>query len=147
MRCRTLFSLAALLAVLATACATGASRSDGERLALYSAHAGAPVNKFRYYGSLNSWTGLGDDALAVWTRPSEAWLLNLSGPCPDLEFAHAITVSNTFNMVSARLDSVTVHGTGTMQIPCRIEQIRPIDVQALRAAEREAREAPQPSGT
>ena len=142
---RTLLPLA--LAALVTACATGPSRSDAENHALYAAHAGAPVNQFRYFGSLNSWQDLGDDALVVWTRPSEAWLLELSGPCPDLEYAHSISVSHTFNTVSARLDSVTVHGAGMMQIPCRIERIRPIDVTALRAAEREAREAPQASGT
>jgi hypothetical protein len=34
----------------------------------------------QFFGSLNGWTELGDSALAVWTRPSEAYLLELRGP-------------------------------------------------------------------
>lgn len=147
MRSRLHFPLLACALLLMAGCASTPSLSDAQERALYDAHAGAPVDKFRYFGSFNSWTELGDDALVVWTRPSEAWLLDLYGPCPDLEFAHTISVSSTFNMVSARLDSITAHANNSMQIPCRIQQIRPVDVEALRAAQREVREAPQPSGT
>src|SRR3546814_8609286 len=69
-----------LLAVTASACAS-TGMSDADQLATYRARAGAPVSSFRYFGSINGWTSLGDSAIAVWTRPSEAWLLELTGPC------------------------------------------------------------------
>src|SRR3546814_4708804 len=82
-----------LLAVTASACAS-TGMSDADKLATYRAHAGAPVDSFRYFGSINGWTSLGDTAVAVWTRPSEAWLLELTGPCPDIEYAPMIGVTS-----------------------------------------------------
>ncbi|WP_313399398.1 DUF6491 family protein [Stenotrophomonas sp.] len=134
--------VAAMLAATLAGCATTGKLSSDERLQLYRSHAGAPVNSFKYFGSLNGWTELGDSALAVWTRPSEAWLLNLGGPCMDLSYAPAITVTNMMGQVSARFDRVIVHGSGPMaHVPCRIESIQPLDVKALRASEKEMREA------
>lgn len=134
--------LAALAVMVLGGCATTGKLSSDERLALYRAHAGAPVKDFRYFGSLNGWTELGDSALAVWTRPNEAWLLSLSGPCMDLSFSPAITVTNMMGQVSAKFDRVIVHGNGPMMhVPCRIETIQPLDVKSLKASERELREA------
>src|SRR3546814_16734433 len=80
---------------------------------------------------------LGDTAVAVWTRPSEAWLLELSGPCPDIEYAPMIGVTSQFNRVSAKFDKVIAQGGGaTMRFPCRIETIRPPDVKAIKQAEK-----------
>jgi len=134
--------VAAMLAATLAGCATTVKLSSDERLQLYRSHAGAPVNSFKYFGSLNGWTELGDSALAVWTRPNEAWLLNLGGPCMDLSYAPAITVTNMMGQVSARFDRVIVHGSGPMaHVPCRIDSIQPLDVKALRASEKEMREA------
>src|SRR5688500_13475283 len=83
MRHSILLFAAAVLASL-SACATDRAQRDADKLALYNAHAGAPVNKFRYFGSINGWTPLGDEAIAVWTRPNEAYLLDLTGPCPEI---------------------------------------------------------------
>jgi hypothetical protein len=129
------------------ACATSPAQRDADRRALYEANAGAPVDSFRYYGSINGWTPLGEEAIAIWSRPSEAWLLDLAGPCPDLAFARAITLSNTFGRVSARFDKVLVLDRDAIDIPCHIRQIRPLDVKAIRQAERTARAAAQASGT
>ena len=147
LRMRMLSAALALAAVSLAACATDPAQRDADRLALYNAHAGAPVKQFRYFGSINSWTPLGDEALAVWTKPSEAWLLDLSGPCSDLSFTPAIGLTHTFNTVSARFDKVLVHGRNNIQMPCQIVQIRPLDVKALRQAQRDARENAQASGT
>ena len=136
--------VAALAAVLALAgCATGAKLSDQEKLSLYDSHAGEPVNSFRMVGRLNGWTSLGTTALTVWTRPNEAFLLDVT-PCQDLPFAQAITISNFANTVTARFDTVTPIGPGTTQnarFPCRITQIRPIDVKALNQNREEMRQA------
>ena len=146
-RMRMFSAALALAAASLAACATDPAKRDADNLALYSAHAGAPVREFRYFGSISSWTPLGDEALVVWTRPSEAWLLDLSGPCSDLEYAPAIGLTHTFNTVSARFDKVLVHGRSNIQMPCQIAQIRPLDVKALKQARREARENAQASGT
>ena len=134
--------IAGLAAMLALAgCATDAALRDSEQLALYRAHAGEPVGSFNYFGSISGWTPLGDSALAVWTRPSEAWLLELTGPCQDLEYAPAIGLTGNMNRVYARFDKVLVDSRGVVNMPCHIQQIRPLDVKALRAAQKQLREA------
>ena len=135
----------AIVAAMA-GCATNPAQREADKLALYRAHARAPVDSFRHYGSVKGWTPLGDEAVAVWSRPGEAWLLELAGPCLDLEFARAISVSDTFGRVSARFDKVMVLGRTAIDMPCPIRQIRPLDVKAIRQAERRAR-ADQASGT
>ncbi len=133
---------AVLGAALLAGCASSGLKGE-DKYALYAVHAGAPVNSFNYNGSINSWTSLGDSAIAVWTRPSEAWLLDLSGPCPDLPYTTAIGVTSTMNRVSARFDKVLVGNRGAgIQIPCHIQQIRPLDVKMIRAAEKQVRDAP-----
>ena len=143
MRRLMLASLALSTAATLAACATGPKQTSAEKLAFYRAHASEPVKSFRYSGSINGWTPLGDKALTVWTKPSEAYLLELSGPCQDLDFAPAISITNQMNQVSAKFDDVVPRGGGTASIiiPCRIETIRPLDVKALRASQKELREA------
>lgn len=134
-------SLILILCALAlSACATGGLR-DAERLDLYRAHAGDPVGSFNFFGRLNGWTPLGDSALAVWTKPSEAFLLELSGPCQDLTFATTIGLTSSAGRVHERFDKVLVRSPGSMNIPCFIRTIRPLDVRALRTSEKELREA------
>lgn len=132
--------LALVAAVAMGGCASGRI-GDADRLALYRANAGAPVPNFQYFGRLDGWTPLGNTALAVWTRPSEVYLLELGGPCQDLDFANAITVTNQFGRVYSRFDKVIVLGRAVNQVPCWIREIRPVDAKALRAAEQEKREA------
>ena len=131
------------LSALLAGCSSTPRASDADRLALYQAHAGEPVNNFRMFGRLNGWTPLGTSALTVWTRPNEAFLLDVT-PCQDLPFAQAITISNFANTVTARFDTVTPIGPGTTQnarFPCRITKIRPIDVKALNQNREEMRQA------
>ncbi|MEB1530511.1 DUF6491 family protein [Xanthomonas sp. WHRI 7945] len=130
------------LAVLLAGCATN-RLSDAERLSLYRANAGAPVRHFQYFNRLSGWTALGDSALAVWTRPNQAYLLELSGRCMDLDFAPSIAITHFGNRVSARFDDVIVFGGSarTIRLPCRIQSVRPLDVKALRMSEKELREA------
>lgn len=134
-------SIPVLLASLVLAACASTGMSDSEKLALYQANAGEPVQSFRFFGRLNGWTALGDSAVAVWTRPQEAWLLDLSGPCPDLSYAHSIAITSNMNRVSVNFDKVRPVGGGhTMNIPCHIHGIRPLDVSAIRETERDMRE-------
>ena len=133
-----LFSSIALVLLL-TSCTTNPAQRTADRVALYTAHAGEPLPSFRYFGRLNGWTALGEDAVALWTRPNQAYLVRFKGRCPDLDFASAISVSSQFSTVYTNFDKVTVLGRGTMSIPCHIDEIRPLDVKAVRQAEREMR--------
>src|SRR3546814_13711941 len=94
--------------------------SDADKLATYRAHAGAPVSSFRYFGSINGSTSLGDSAIAVWTRPSEAWLLELTVPCPAIAYAPMLRVPSQSNRVRETFDTVHAQGRGApMRFPCR----------------------------
>ena len=132
-----MYPVVACLALLA-GCATNPAEREREQLALHREHAGAPVPSFRYYGRMTSWTSLGDQALAVWTSPSRAYLLHVDAPCNDLAFAQAIRLSESTGMVHARFDNVTPIASGMRSLPCRIREIRPIDVDGLREARRRA---------
>jgi hypothetical protein len=133
--------LAGLVAFAASACASESRISDADKLQLYRAHAGAPVPNFQYFGRLDGWTPLGETAIAVWTRPSEVYLLELKSTCQDLDFAQAITLTNQSGRVYQNFDKVIVVGRGTNQIPCWIKEIRPVDAKALKQAESEKRAA------
>lgn len=141
------FLAAAIAALALSGCAT-TRLSEQDRLALYREHAGQPVQDFSYFGSINGWTELGDSALAVWTRPNQAYLLELMGPCTDLEYAPAIAITNQMGRVMARFDDVLVMGGGrnSMRMPCRIETIRPLDVAGLRDSEKKLREVKSQPG-
>jgi hypothetical protein len=142
--------LATGLAALAGCASGGAGIGEDEKYALYEANAGEEVTSFRFTGSLRSWTPLGDRAVAVWVRGNEAYLLGLSGPCPDLAFANHIGLTSSMGRVTARFDKVIVPNN-PMRVPCHIREIRPLDTQAIKDGERAIREGAeagdQPSGT
>ncbi len=123
----------AILLLSAAGCANNRALRVEQQLQRFEAAAGLPVKSFRYFG-FNSWTSLGREHLAVWTRPNEAWLINVHGFCPDLDFAQRIGITSSMNRVYARFDTVI-----TEQGRCRIKTIRPVDVKALRELQREAR--------
>lgn len=136
MKC-LLFPIALVLAL--ASCTTNPAQREADRLALYTANAGEPVPSFRFFGSLNGWTPLGEDAVALWTRPNQAYLVTFKGRCPDLDFASAISVTSQFSTVYRNFDKVVVLNRGSIPIPCYIREIRPLDVKAIRQAEREMR--------
>ncbi len=117
--------LMAGLCLALAACATTGRLSSTEKLDLYRAHAGAPQNDMQFFGSLNGWTELGDSALAVWTRPSEAYLLELNGPCQDLPYATAIGLTSSMGRVSSRFDKVLVRDPTGGPAPAVLHQQHP----------------------
>ena len=133
-----LAATAILAAALASACAsTGYSpERDAAKLALYRAHAVERVGSIPFSGSIDRWTGLGDSALAVWTSPSRAWLLELGASCPYLESSYAIGFDSNDGRVDAGFDAVVPLSSPGPQFPCRIQTIHRLDVDALREAER-----------
>jgi len=137
---KTLLSMLLASTLVLAACASTPSMSDNQKLALYRAHAGVPVSSFHYFGRFDSWTDIGDRAVAIWTRPSEGWLLELSGPCSGLAFTPEIGLTSQNGTVSARFDHVLVRNGGMPEFPCTIQTIRRLDTKALRQAERSARD-------
>jgi len=102
----------------------------------YAAAAGEPVNSFRFI-SLYSWEALGDRQVVVYTRPTQAWLLDLGGGCPDLDIGNSLGLTSDFNRVQVGFDKVIPGRSG---FPCRISQIRPIDMAKLKAARQQQRQ-------
>lgn len=133
--------LSIAVAILLAACAgRQAHERMAARLDAYETVAGAPVDSFRYF-SFWSWEALGEDKLAVYTRPNEAYLIDVFEPCEDLRFASAIAITSSINRVYARFDTIRPlrGGVSNIAIDCRIEQIRPVDVRELKAVVREQR--------
>lgn len=124
--------LALLLALAACASDGGPRQREAVRLALFEQHAGAPVEHFRFW-RLDRWEGLGRETVAVWTRPDEAWLVRVRAPCNGLEHATVLGLSSTLNRVYRAFDAVLFE-----RQRCRIEQIQPVDVRAMKAAQRTA---------
>ena len=114
---------------------TAAPATAQERaLERYSAYAGRPVKSFTWLGHFDSWEPLGKDHLLVYTKPNEAYLLEVSGPC-DVRFVSGpVGISSANSTVYAGLDSITVRSgvAGTWQ--CTIDEIRPLDVHGMKAA-------------
>lgn len=120
----------AVVAVL-TACASHAPISDSERLALYQAHAGAPVRNISYFNPMG-WEEVDDEHIVVRMRPTESWLMRLSGPCLRLgDGSPAIAITSTAGRTSSGFDKVSVSGT---EASCIIDEIRPVDMKAVSAA-------------
>ena len=122
--------------VLAACSSVPSAQHRAERLAAYTAVAGAPVSSFRFF-TLYSWEPLSDRALAVYTRPNAAWLLNVDAGCHDLAFTQTIGLTSWLGQVSTRSDKVL---TGRSMFPCVITQIRPLDLKQLKASEVERRQ-------
>lgn len=125
-----------IIAVLGLgACATN-GLSDADRLAMIQAHSGAPVKQMRYFNAMG-WDRVDDDHVLLNMRPSETWLLRVSGPCLDWGSGSPVLgLSSQGPYVMAKLDRIHVNGS---PVSCRIEEIRPVDTKALRAAESSAR--------
>jgi hypothetical protein len=106
----------------------------------YTDYAGEPVKSF-YMNNFDGWTAVSKDQLVVWSGFNKAYLLTVTGYCPDLQFAHAIAVTSTGNTVD-RFEKVIVG-----RDRCLINEIRPLDTKQLKADRkllREQMKKPQP---
>ena len=134
-------AIAVAMAALSGCASTGMDAA--EKLAAYQAAAGEPVDSFNYFGRINGWTPLDDRHIAVWTRPREAFLLTFAGSCSDIDFAPVISLTSQANRVYAGFDKVMAHNRTGIQMPCRIQEIRPLDTARVKAAEKAARDGAQ----
>lgn len=132
---RTILTAAFVLLLAACSSVPYAQRAS-DNLRAYADAAGAPVPSFHFF-TLYSWEPLSNNELAVYTRPDQAWLLDLDGDCWNLAFTNAIGLTSNLNQVMARFDKVLV---GRNQMPCTIRQIRPVDLKLLKATRKQQRQ-------
>ena len=114
-----------LAAALLTGCTSTLAKMSGPKLN-YSEYAGEPVKSF-YMANFDGWSAVSRDQLVVWSGINKAYLLTVTGYCPDLQFANAIAVTSTGNTVD-RFEKVIVG-----RDRCLISEIRPIDVKQMKA--------------
>lgn len=99
----------------------------------YTDYAGEPVRSF-YMGTFDGWTAVSRDQLVVWTGFNKAYLLTVTGYCPDLQFANTIAVTSTGSTVD-KFEKVLVG-----RDRCLINEIRPLDTKQLKADRKLLRE-------
>jgi len=105
-------------AALLAGCATGPELD-------YTDYAGEPVKSF-YMNNFDGWTVISKDQLVVWSGMNKAYLLRITGYCPDLQYANAIAVTSTANTVD-KFEKVIVG-----KDRCFIKEIRPLDTKQMK---------------
>ena len=113
-----------LVATALSGCATTLAKLNGPKLN-YTEYAGEPVKSF-YMSNFDGWSPVSRDQLVVWASMNKAYLLTVTGYCPDLQFANAIGVTSTANTVD-KFEKVIVG-----RDRCLISEIRPIDVKQMK---------------
>jgi len=103
---------------LLAACATGPKLD-------YTDYAGEPVKSF-YMANFDGWTVISKDQLVIWSGMNKAYLLTVTGYCPDLQHVNAIAVTSTGNTVD-RFEKVIVG-----KDRCFINEIRPLDTKQMK---------------
>jgi hypothetical protein len=116
-----------LALLVAAGCAAGASvgKSD-QAIDKYEPYIGEPVKNFTAF-RIDSWQSVDRNRLILWTGINDAWLITVSGSCPDLMFTDRIRVTSTGNQVST-FDKVFVR-----RDMCLIDKIEPINVRQMKA--------------
>ncbi len=101
----------------------------------YSDYAGEPVKSFYLpAGDFDGWNAISKDQLVVWTGMNKAYLLTVTGFCPELQYAHAIAITSTANTVD-KFEKVIVG-----RDRCFIREIRPVDTKQMKADRKILRE-------
>ena len=113
------FPLVIAAATLFAGCATGPKLD-------YTDYAGEPVKSF-YMNNFDGWTVVSKDQVVIWSGMNKAYLLNVTGYCPDLMYVNAIGLTSTANTVD-KFEKVLV---GKDQ--CFIKEIRPVDTKQMKA--------------
>ncbi|MDQ2702624.1 MAG: DUF6491 family protein [Pseudomonadota bacterium] len=116
--------------LLASCATTGPHMSDTDELALYTRHSEV-VRKVTYREPIG-WDDVGDSHVLLTIKPTEGWLFRLAPGCLDWSGSGpALTVSRMAGVISSGFDKVTRVGPGA-PIACRIEEIRVVDLGAVR---------------
>jgi len=122
-----------LLAAILTDSCSGVPRRerDQEQLDRYLRYAKAPVDHVTFLGNYDSWQAVGQYQVVLWTNINDAYLITVSPPCENLQFAQRIGLTRTTDTIYARLDAIVVK-----HWRCQITEIRPIDYMQMRRDQR-----------
>jgi len=112
-------------AALLAGCASTLKMFNAPKLD-YREYAGEPVKSF-YMNDFDGWSAVSKDQLVVWSGINKAYLLTVTGYCPDLQFANVIAVTSTAHTVD-KFEKVIVG-----RDRCFIKEIRPVDTQRMKA--------------
>ena len=115
----------ALVSALAAATMLAGCASMKKSQLDYHEYTGEPVKSF-YMSNFDGWAPVSKDELVVWSGINKAYMLKVTGYCPDLQFAHAIAVTSTANTVD-KFEKVIVG-----KDRCFIDEIRPIDTKQMK---------------
>ena len=109
---------------------------DEQRLALLDAHVGEPVDHARFQRAAHSYEVLGPRNVLIWETPSRAWLVDLrsSAACRHLDRGFVIGIDTVTESINVRNSYIVAPGG----VSCRVDGLRRVDVQAWKAAKREA---------
>jgi hypothetical protein len=113
-----------IAAALLAGCASTLAKMNAPKLD-YNEYAGEPVKSF-YMGNFDGWSAVSKDQLVVWSGLNKAYLIKITGYCPDLQFANAIAVTSTANTVDKFEKVIVGHDR------CFINEIRPIDTKQMK---------------
>lgn len=126
------------LLLLATALLTVAGCSgiprreqDQEQLDRYLRYAEAPVDHITIVGQYDHWQAVGKYQVLLWANINDAYLITVSPPCENLQFAQRIGLTRSADTIYARLDAIVVK-----HWRCPITEIRPIDYMQMRRDQR-----------
>jgi hypothetical protein len=115
----------AIAATLLAGCASTLAHINAPKLD-YREYAGEPVKSFDLY-HFDGWSAVSKDQLVVWSGFNQAYLIRVTGYCPDLQYATTIAVTSTANQVD-KFEKVIVG-----RDRCFINEIRPIDTKQMKA--------------
>jgi hypothetical protein len=109
---------------------------QSEQLARFSRFAGVPTDKFTMV-DMYQWQVVGPQFVVIWPTIKQAFLVTVDQPRSRLQWTHALGVTQSQKWtVSRRFDFVTAGGDR-----CRIVEMRPIDIVAMRKAEPDGSQA------
>jgi len=125
-----------VLAAIAAAGCSGIPRRDRdqEQLERYLRYAKPPVDHVTIIGHYDNWQAIGQYQLILWANINDAYLITVSPPCENLQFAQRIGLTKTADTIYARLDAVLVK-----HWRCQITEIRPVDYLQMRRDQRAER--------
>jgi len=128
-------------AILAAGCSGIPRRDrDQEQLERYLQYAKPPVDHITLLGRSDNWQSVSPNQLMLWVNVNDAYLITVSPPCDNLQFANRIAITQTANTISSRFDAVLVK-----HWRCQITEIRPVDYLQMRRDARAERARQQSS--
>jgi hypothetical protein len=110
-----------LTAAALTACSGLAPQTSRPSLARYMQYAGPPIQRFNYRDSDYGWHSAASDKLVMFVA-QDVYVLGVSPPCSQLQFAQHIRLRTATSGTVSRFDYVLFDDQ-----KCLIDEIRPVD--------------------